>query len=954
MGGAAAELAILIKARDTASKTIGKIGKAMQGLKKIATVAALAAAAALAAFAVSAVKAASDLEEAVNKSNEVFGASVQLVREFAETSADSFGLSKRAANEYAGTLGIILTGSGLAQDAAAGMSIDLLKLAADMASFNNIPIDVALEKLRAGLVGETEPLRTVGVLLNENAVKTEAYAAGIAAQGAVLTDAQKVQARYNIILEQTAVQQGDFARTSESASNATRRASATFEDLRAMIGERLLPIWERLINAVADNMPAAFEKIDRVVAEVLPVIQAFISLWMKGVRWIIDHKPALVAAIVAVGVAFAFLFPLQILIVAVIGVIGLFAAENGKLGKSALQLKVKILEVVSSIVNAIAVVTNIIGKLPGMGKVAEGVAFAQDFLRRQTDGARGALANLELEAARNNFGALIAAQATGAEIKLRDLEAAFIDTFRAAVAAFDVMAAAEAGLQFGIAKGRLEGTIPLPVLPRATNPPAAVLPPASLGGGGGSMDTAPTVRERWEAAGAAIASAIGRGLITGRLSIDQAISKVMDALQKTPAEFRDTMAAALQEIADAQARLDVLQETWNAALERGKVIAQDILDLLAAGQFTAAQDFIDEFRGRSSEIGAAIFEKTQEEAAKAAMEAAAEFQQAFEQQLSDLESEIGATAGRIFDLLGTETREMAFERLELLRLELELMKEQGRVAEDVGRVREAFAKSILQIEESIAARQETIANLSNEIDGLQGQAERAAKILGQAVAGVAVPARTLVELASELARARAAGGDRRELLKLEREFAKLERANLQQRRNAESQRERENILLEREQQQLGQTIVLRDRQIEQLTAHQTLLEAQIAAIEAQNAIREKEAEILELWLQLSLDLIPTRDEVNAQLEAELLALEQLRDIQAEVIGGVFNVISAMALFRLGLDDLAQSILTINAGLQPAPGEGGSAAGATTNYILGTVNVTTDNPDVLANLQAHLR
>lgn len=202
--------------------------------------------AALTAFAVKGVQAASALEEAQNKSNVVFGESNRLIEQFAKTSADAYGISQRAANSYAGTLGTILTVSGLTQEASAEMSINLLKLAADLASFADIEIEEALDKLRAGLVGEAEPLRTVGVLLSAARVEAKAYEAGIAAVGEQLTEAQKVQARYLVILEDTAAAQGDFTNTADSAANAARRLSARAEDQAATLGQKLLPMWEKL------------------------------------------------------------------------------------------------------------------------------------------------------------------------------------------------------------------------------------------------------------------------------------------------------------------------------------------------------------------------------------------------------------------------------------------------------------------------------------------------------------------------------------------------------------------------------------------------------------------------------------------------------------------------------------------------------------------------------------
>lgn len=284
----AADLSIVVVLKDKASKALdgirGKAGKLGATLAKVGRIAALGLAAGLAIgtkLAIDAIGAASDLEEAVNKAAVTFGEAVHPIEKFAVTSAKSFGISKAKALEYSATLGIILQTSGLTQKETAGMSTELVQLAADMASFNNIPIDLALEKIRSGLVGEAEPLRTVGVLLSEAAVKTKAAELGIAAMGEKLTDAQKVQARYGIILEQTAKQQGDFARTSNSLANRQRILGARFEDLRAEIGKKLLPVATKLMGFLIDkalpffekNWPVAVEKVREVFEDLRPTLR---------------------------------------------------------------------------------------------------------------------------------------------------------------------------------------------------------------------------------------------------------------------------------------------------------------------------------------------------------------------------------------------------------------------------------------------------------------------------------------------------------------------------------------------------------------------------------------------------------------------------------------------------------------------------------------------------------
>ena len=255
-----AERAITVKILGDAKGAMNAMRQTETGLAGLASKAQAAAKVAAAAFvgvgvaatglAITSVKAASDLSESLNKANVIFGQSGAAITEFAKTSAFSFGLSRRAAFEYTATLGTILNVSGLTASASSQMSVELVKLAADMASFNNIPIDLALEKLRSGLVGEAEPLRTVGVLLSAARVEAAAYALGIAKTGAVLTEGQKVQARYQVILADTAASQGDFARTSTGMANQQRILTAQFENLRAELGERLLPLVNRGLVAI--------------------------------------------------------------------------------------------------------------------------------------------------------------------------------------------------------------------------------------------------------------------------------------------------------------------------------------------------------------------------------------------------------------------------------------------------------------------------------------------------------------------------------------------------------------------------------------------------------------------------------------------------------------------------------------------------------------------------------
>jgi len=229
-------------------------GKKMERMGKALTVGVTTP---LVAMGTVSVKAASDLNEAMNKVEVVFGSAAGEVEDFGKTAAQSVGLSQRAALEAAGTFGNLFTTIGMGKKPAADMSVSLVKLAADLASFNNLNPEDVLEKLRSGLVGEVEPLRSLGINLNQAAVQAKAMEMGLADANGQVSQAAMIQARYALILEQTKNAQGDFRRTSGALANSTRILRAEFEDARAALGQELLPVAIDAVH-VFNDMLATF------------------------------------------------------------------------------------------------------------------------------------------------------------------------------------------------------------------------------------------------------------------------------------------------------------------------------------------------------------------------------------------------------------------------------------------------------------------------------------------------------------------------------------------------------------------------------------------------------------------------------------------------------------------------------------------------------------------------
>jgi hypothetical protein len=207
---------------------------------------------AIGAAAYKATQSASDLGESINKSERVFGKAAQTMPGYGRSVAQSLGMSRAAALDAAAGIGAMLVPMGISQTEAAKMSSRMTTLAADLASLHNEDPTDMLDRLRAGLSGESEPLKQFGIVLTEARVKAEAMRLGIAKQGATLTEQQKIQARYSLAIRDAGAANGDFARTSGGLANQQRILKAEVADLSASLGGALLPAGLAVVGVLRD------------------------------------------------------------------------------------------------------------------------------------------------------------------------------------------------------------------------------------------------------------------------------------------------------------------------------------------------------------------------------------------------------------------------------------------------------------------------------------------------------------------------------------------------------------------------------------------------------------------------------------------------------------------------------------------------------------------------------
>ena len=223
-------------------------------------------------FASDTIRSASDLGESINAVNVTFGEAADSVLEFSKTASTAVGMSQKDFNAFAvqfyGFTRQIAESPAQIGDVTAEMTTRI----ADFASVMNLDIAEAAQVFQSSLAGSSEPARRFGIDLSAAAVAAFAVENGISASAKTMTESEKVQARYGLLMQETAKTAGDFANTSDSLANQQRILAAKVEDAKASLGEQLMPIMQQVLGIVLPlveafgNLPAPVQKVGLLTA----------------------------------------------------------------------------------------------------------------------------------------------------------------------------------------------------------------------------------------------------------------------------------------------------------------------------------------------------------------------------------------------------------------------------------------------------------------------------------------------------------------------------------------------------------------------------------------------------------------------------------------------------------------------------------------------------------------
>ena len=275
------------KMRNTLDSAAKKMGRAF-GI-------ALVAGAAVAVYEMQkigkeAIKAASNLEEVTSKFNTVFKGQEVVAKQWSKTLVESYAMSTRESKQFLSSIQDLLVPMGMNAKEAGNMSFEVVKLAADLASFNNLPTADVMIDIQSALVGNFETMKKYGVILNETVIKQEALNMGLW-DGKGMVDANtKAQVAYKLMLEGSTAAIGDQIRTMDGYANQVKSLGASWEDLMAAIGDKFLPVATQAVSMINLWIKANKDLIATNIGNVA-------SQWADGLVWVLETMQGIVKVI---------------------------------------------------------------------------------------------------------------------------------------------------------------------------------------------------------------------------------------------------------------------------------------------------------------------------------------------------------------------------------------------------------------------------------------------------------------------------------------------------------------------------------------------------------------------------------------------------------------------------------------------------------------------------------
>ena len=242
-------------------------------------------------------------QEALGKFQQVLGRFTKEANGMVEELRANFNFNATDAQAAISTMADQFHKFGASMRDSLDMTFEMQKLAGDLAAFTNIEggVAAASQALSAGLMGQTIPLKKLGIVITDEMTKERM--ATEAKEGLTFASkrAAQMHAREQLILEQTAAAHGQVAREADNYSNKLRKYKAVSADFRNELGDAILPIATQFMTS-ATKIMQGFEKLPQGAKTALVAtvgLTAGIKLGAAAIELTVDSVKRLFGGVIA-------------------------------------------------------------------------------------------------------------------------------------------------------------------------------------------------------------------------------------------------------------------------------------------------------------------------------------------------------------------------------------------------------------------------------------------------------------------------------------------------------------------------------------------------------------------------------------------------------------------------------------------------------------------------------
>lgn len=201
-------------------------------------------------------KLAMEAEEVDSKFNAVFKESAPRMLEVVKDLKTHIHATTTEMKNSLATYKAMADGMGFTDEAGQILAESMVRLQGDLASFHNLETEEAFNKIKSAISGEFEPLKQLGIVLNEATIKQEALNLGIYDGTTALTASQKALAVQSAVVRMMGDANGDAEATTNSSMNAYKRLNRELKDLGENLGVLLVPLVNKLVEVTSKAVEA--------------------------------------------------------------------------------------------------------------------------------------------------------------------------------------------------------------------------------------------------------------------------------------------------------------------------------------------------------------------------------------------------------------------------------------------------------------------------------------------------------------------------------------------------------------------------------------------------------------------------------------------------------------------------------------------------------------------------